>query len=52
MVRESNLIDISKITKDNYITYNEKLKFEVPRQWNVRNPNPKSKQKSKKIRKD
>lgn len=45
MVRESNLIDISKITKDNYITYNEKLKFEVPRQWHVHNQ--KSKQKSK-----
>lgn len=37
MVRESNLIDISKITIENYATYNEHLKFEVPRQWKVRN---------------
>lgn len=37
MVRETNLIDLSKVTLENYITYNEHLKYEVPRQWGVRN---------------
>ena len=37
MIRETNLIDLSKVTLENYTTYNEHLKYEVPRQWGVRN---------------
>ena len=37
MIKETNLIDLSKVTLENYATYNEHLKFEVPRQWGVRN---------------
>ncbi len=37
MTRESNLIDLSKITLENYATYNERIKFEIPRQWKVQN---------------
>lgn len=46
MVRESNLIDLSKITLENYTTYNERIKYEIPRQWGVRNIKPKRKAKS------
>ena len=37
MIIETNLIDLSKITLENYKTYNEKVKYEVPRQWGARN---------------
>ena len=43
MVRETNLIDISKITLENYTTYNESIKYEIPRQWGVRNIKPRRK---------
>ncbi len=51
MVRETNLIDISKITLENYTTYNERIKYEIPRQWGVRNIKPKRKAKSTEERK-
>ena len=34
---KTNLTDLSKITLDNYKTYNEKIEYEIPRQWGVRN---------------
>lgn len=37
MTRESNLIDLSKITPENFATYNERIKFEIPRQWLAHN---------------
>ncbi len=37
MVKETNLIDLSKITLENYTTYNEHVKYEIPRQWGIRN---------------
>lgn len=43
MIRESNLIDLSKITLENYTTYNEHIKYEIPRQWGVTNRKPKRK---------
>ncbi len=36
MVIETNLIDISKVTLDNYKTYNEKIKYEIPKISNVK----------------
>ena len=36
MIVETNLVDLSKITLENYTTYNEHIKREVPRQWGVR----------------
>lgn len=37
MVIETNLIDLSKVTLENYKTYKEKIKYEVPRQWGIQN---------------
>lgn len=51
MVRESNLIDLSKITLENYTTYNEHIKYEIPRQWGIRKIKPKTKTKSTEERK-
>lgn len=36
MIIETNLVDLSKITLENYVIYNEHLKYEIPRQWGVR----------------
>lgn len=44
MIKETNLIDISKMTSENYNSYNEKIKYEIPRQYNIR-------QKTKKVTK-
>ena len=46
MIRETNLIDLSKITLENYATYNEHIKYEIPRQWGVRNRKPRKKAKT------
>lgn len=32
MLVETNLIDISQITLENYSTYNERIKYEMPKQ--------------------
>lgn len=42
MIIETNLIDINKMTSENYNLYNEKIKYEMPRQYNIR-------QKTKKV---
>lgn len=47
MVIETNLIDLNKITLENYKTYNEKIKYEIPRQWGIRNIKRKSKKEYK-----
>lgn len=47
MVRETNLIDLSKITLENYKIYNEKIKYEVPRQWGIRSTKRKDKTENK-----
>lgn len=51
MVKETNLIDLSKITLENYTTYKEHIKYEIPRQWGVRNIKPKRKCKTAEERK-
>ncbi len=35
MIRETNLIDLGKVTLDNPASWNERIKYEVPRQWNT-----------------
>lgn len=37
MIKTSNLIDLNEITLENYATYNERITYEIPRQWGVRN---------------
>lgn len=51
MIIETNLIDLSKITLENYKTYNEKIKYEVPRQWGIRNIKKKKEHKTEEDRK-
>lgn len=51
MIRETNLIDLRKITLENYTTYNEHIKYEIPRQWGVRNIKPKRRCKTAEERK-
>lgn len=46
MIITTNLIDISKITLENYSTYNERIEYEVPRQWGVRHIRVKRKAKT------
>lgn len=53
MIIETNLTDLSKVTLENPSSWNEKIKFEVPRQWGVRNKlkskrKPKTKEERKK----
>lgn len=36
MIRETNLVDLSKVTLDNPNSWNEHIKFEVPRQWGTK----------------
>lgn len=36
MIIKTNLTDFSKITHENYTTYNEHVEYEVPRQWGAR----------------
>ena len=52
MIIESNLIDLSKVMLENYSTYKERIKFEVPRQWGVRKIKPKRKPKTEEERKE
>lgn len=47
MIIETNLIDLGKITFKNYNTYNEKIKYEIPRQWGIRNKKTKKKKQYK-----
>lgn len=47
MIIETNLIDLSKITLENYKTYNEKMKYGVPKQWGARNIKTKNKKEYK-----
>ena len=35
MIRETNLVDLSKVTLDNPSTWNERIKYEIPRQWGI-----------------
>ena len=51
MIRETNLIDLSKITLENYTTYNERIKYEIPRQRQTRKIKPRRKFKSTEERK-
>lgn len=47
MIIETNLIDLGKITLENFNTYNEKIKYEIPRQWCIRNLKRKDKKEYK-----
>ncbi len=35
MIRETNLVDLGKVTLDNPSTWNERIKYEIPRQWGI-----------------
>lgn len=35
MIRESNLVDLSRVTLDNPSIWNERIKYEIPRQWGI-----------------
>ena len=35
MIRETNLVDLSKVTLDNPSTWNERIKYEIPRQYGI-----------------
>lgn len=52
MIIETNLIDLSKVTLENYSTYKERIKYEVPRRWGVRKIKPKRKPKTVEERKE
>lgn len=52
MIIETNLVDISKITLDNSNSWNEYIKYEVPRQWGIRKIKPKRKPKTEEERKE
>lgn len=52
MIIETNLIDLSKVTLENYNTYNERIRYEVPRQWGARKIKPKRKPKTEEERKE
>ena len=47
MIIETNLIDFSKITLENYTTYNENIKYEIPRQWGIKSRKIKKKKEHK-----
>lgn len=36
MIIETNLVDLSKVTLDNPKSWNEYLKYEVPKQWGLK----------------
>lgn len=36
MIIETNLVDLGKITLDNPKSWNEHLKYEVPKQWGLK----------------
>lgn len=52
MIIETNLVDISKITLDNSNSWNEYIKYEVPRQWGIRKIKLKRKPKTPEERKE
>lgn len=52
MIIETNLVDISKITLDNSNSWNEYIKYEVPRQWGIRKIKLKRKPKTEEERKE
>ena len=47
MIIETNLIDLNNTTLENYKTYNENFKYEIPRQWGARNIKIKNKKEYK-----
>lgn len=51
MIKQTNLVDLSKVTLENPSSWNECIKYEIPRQWKVRNIEPKRKTKSEQERK-
>lgn len=52
MIIETNLVDLSKVTLDNPTSWNEHIKYEVPRQWGVRKIRPKKENKTLEERKE
>ncbi len=52
MIIETNLIDISKVTLDNPDSWNNRIKYEVPRQWGVRQIKPRNKPRTLEERKE
>lgn len=52
MIITTNLIDISKITLENYNIYNERIKYEVSKQRVIRNIKTKRKPKTLEERKE
>lgn len=52
MIIETNLVDLNKVTLDNPKSWNECLKYEVPRQWEVRHIKVKRKLKTLEERKE
>ena len=51
MIRESNLVDLGKVTLDNPSTWNERIKYEIPRQWGINKIKLKTKTKTEEERK-
>ena len=45
MIIETNLVDLSKVTLDNPSTWNERIKYEIPRQWGINKRKSKTKTK-------
>ena len=37
MIVETNLVDLSKVKANDPTTWNNRVKFEIPRQWGVKN---------------
>lgn len=52
MIRETNLVDLGKVTLDNPNSWNEHIKYEVPRQWGVRKITPKKNPRTPEERKE
>lgn len=52
MIRETNLVDLSKVTLDNPDSWKEHIKYEVPKQWGIRKITPKKKSKTPEERKE
>ena len=48
MIRESNLVDLGKVTLDNPFTWNERIKYEIPRQWGIKKIKSKTKTEERK----
>lgn len=52
MIVETNLVDLGKVTLDNPESWNEYIKYEIPREWGVRHTNTKRKPKTSEERKE